>query len=170
MAGCDVTRLYKNINGLQLGIKCDFDANFGVHNCVPKGKFLRGPSLADPIDVDGMTMQFSVQGTQLNSLPNLVTVSTKSNGVVIQTQSALLQQISATEVAFADPAAVSAWLNSNPMVDEVVFETNNFVANATPGTNTMTASTVVSGTTVASASQSTYVGSKITPTPGPRLN
>ena len=115
-------------------------------------------------------MQFSVQGTQLNSLPNLVTVSTKSNGVVIQTQSALLQQISATEVAFANPAAVSAWLNSNPMVDEVVFETNNFVANATPGTNTMTASTVVSGTTVASASQSTYVGSKITSTPGPRLN
>lgn len=165
MAGCNITRFFNSINGLELGLKCELDADFGVHNCKPRGKFLRGPGLADPIDVADMVMNFSVQGTQLNSLPNLVTVTTKSNSIVVQTQSALLQQISATGVAFANPAAVSAWLNSNPMIDEITFETSNFVANATPGTNTITASTVVSGASVASASQSTYVGSKFILTP-----
>ena len=101
-------------------------------------------------------MQISASNA-ITSLPASVLLRLYQGSTVLATASFGLTPVNGTTVVFSDPSAVDNWMNSySGVADGIDYETDDINVAASVGTNTITSSNVMVGSTIQSATYSTY--------------
>jgi hypothetical protein len=101
-------------------------------------------------------MQISGSNT-ITALPTGVTLTLYAGGSAIASAAFGLTPVNGSTVVFSNPGAVDSWLNSySSVADAIDYETDDITMAATVGSNSITSSNVMVGSTIQSATYSTY--------------
>jgi hypothetical protein len=160
LPGCNrrVENFIESIDGLNIFLNCDLDADFNASNCRVRGRVIRKAIPIPYVDLGEVTLAISSANGLPVTLPAAVTLTITNGGQSIAVASFPVSSTSTSTVVVSDPVAANSWLAGYANANyELEYEFSGIRVPLTIGQNTVSTEARVFGTGVAGNSYSTYV-------------